>query len=157
AGLERDAAATEALMKMAVAEEMPLRLKAAESLGRIGRAEAVPALLDSVRKGCDRFLEHAAIYPLIRINDAGSTRAALTDPSPRVRQAGLIALDQMKNGGLTREQVVPLLDTDDADLQQAALDVMGRRPGWSGEAVSLLGGWLKADKLGPAQQTALTD
>jgi putative heme-binding domain-containing protein len=156
AGLERDAAAAEALMKMTVGEEMPLRLKAAESLGRISRAEAVPALLDCVRKGCDRFLEHAAIYALIRINDARSMREALTDPNPRVRQAGLIALDQMKDGGLTREQVVPLLDTDDADLQQAALDVMGRRPGWSGEAVELLGGWLKSDKLGPAQQTALT-
>ena len=34
----------------------------------------------------------------------------------------------MKDGRLTREQVVPLLDTDDADLQQAALAVMGRRP-----------------------------
>src|SRR5206468_660044 len=100
-----------------------------------------------IRKGGDRFLEHAVIYALIRINDARATRIALTDPSPRVRQAGLVALDQMKDGGLTRQQVVPLLDTDDGDLQQAALDVMSRRPGWSGEAVGLLHGWLSSDTL----------
>src|SRR5207237_903351 len=117
---------------------------------------AIPALLDCIRKGGDRFLEHAAIYALICINDAKATRLALVDPSPRVRQAGLIALDQMKDGGLTREQAVPLLDTDDGDLQQAALEVMARHPGWSGEATGLLRGWLESDKLSAAQQTALT-
>jgi putative heme-binding domain-containing protein len=155
-GLERDRGAVKALMKAAVEEEMPLRLKAAEGLGRIGTAEAVPALLECIRKGGDRFLEHAAIYALIRINDARTTQSALTDTNPRVRQAGLIALDQMADGGLTRDQVVPLLDTDDGDLQQAALDVMGRRPGWSSEAIGLLRGWLKSDTLSAAQQTALT-
>ena len=156
AGLERDAGAEKALRKIAVEDELPLRLKAAEGLGRIGRPDAVPALLTCVRKGGDRFLEHAAIYALLRINDARGTRAALADPSPRVRQAGLVALDQMKGGGLTREQVVALLDTDDNDLQQEALAVMGRRPGWAGEAVGLLRGWLASDRLTAAQQTSLT-
>ena len=156
AALERDAVASKTLMKIAVQDEMPLRLKAAEGLGRIGKPDAVPALLDCIRKGGDRFLEHAAIYALIRINSVKATATVLTDANPRVRQAGLIALDQMKDGGLTREQVVPLLDTDDADLQQAAFDVMGRHPGWSGEAIGLLRGWLESEKLTPGQQTALT-
>jgi putative membrane-bound dehydrogenase-like protein len=155
-GIERDDGALKALMKAAIEDDLPLRLKAAEGLGRIGRAEAVPALLDCIRKGSDRFLEHAAIYALIRIKDARATRAALIDANPRVRQAGLIALDQMSGGGLTREQVVPLLDTDDGDLQQAGLDVMGRHPGWSGEAIELLRGWLRSDKLNAGQQTSLT-
>src|SRR5262249_53919841 len=102
------------------------------------------------------FLEHSAIYALLQIKDAKATRVALTSPSPRVRQAGLVALDQMKDGGLTREEVVPLLDTDDADLQQATLEVMGRHPGWAGEAVGLLRGWLESDRLTDAQQTSLT-
>jgi putative heme-binding domain-containing protein len=62
----------------------------------------------------------------------------------------------MKGGGLTREQVVPLLDTDDGDLQQAVLDVMSRRPGWSAEAVGLLRGWLASERLPAAQQASLT-
>jgi putative membrane-bound dehydrogenase-like protein len=156
AGLDRDGAALPGLMKACVADEAPLRLKAAEGLGRIGRGEAVPALLDCLRKGGDRFLEHAAIYALIRIADAKATRAGLGDGSPRVRQGALIALEQMTGGALTREEVVPLLDTDDGDLQQAALDVLGRHPGWSAEAVGLLRGRLAGEKRTAAQQAALT-
>jgi putative heme-binding domain-containing protein len=155
-GLERDISASKALLAMAVGDEPRLRLKAAEALGRIGKAEAVPALLEAVRKGGDRFLEHAAVYALLRINDARSTRPALSDPSPRVRQAALVALDQMKDGGLTREQVVPLLDTDDPELQQAALEVMGRRPGWAGEVTGLLRSWLASPGLSAGQETSLT-
>ena len=44
----------------------------------------------------------------------------------------------MKDDGLTRERVVPLLDTDDLELQQTVLEIMGRRPGWSGEVIGLL-------------------
>jgi putative heme-binding domain-containing protein len=156
AGVEKDAAAGKALMKMTVEDEPRLRLKAAEGLGRIGRPEAVPALLESLRRGGDRFLEHALIYALIRINDPKATQPALADPNPRVRQAALVALDQMKAGQLTREQVVPLLDTDDPELQQAVLEVMGRRPGWSGEVIGLLRGWLAGPALSDKQQRSLT-
>jgi putative heme-binding domain-containing protein len=156
AGVEKDAAAGKALGKMAVEDEPRLRLKAAEGLGRIGKPEAVPALLESVRRGGDRFLEHALIYALLRINDPKATQPALADPNPRVRQAALVALDQMKAGQLTREQVVPLLDTDDQDLQQAVLEVMGRRPGWSGEVTGLLRGWLASPTLSDRQQSSLT-
>src|SRR5262249_26971038 len=83
-------------------------------------------------------------------------KPALADPNPRIRQAGLIALDQMKTGALQREQVASLLDTDDGDLQQATLEVMGRHPGWSGEAVGLLRDWLARDRVTAAQQTSLT-
>jgi putative heme-binding domain-containing protein len=155
-GVEKDAEARRALMKMAVEDEPRLRLKAAEGLGRIGKPEAIPALLESLRRGGDRFLEHALVYALIHINDPKATQPALADPNPRVRQAALVALDQMKAGQLTREQVVPLLDTDDPELQQAALEVMGRRPGWSGEVTGLLRGWLASPMLADRQQTSLT-
>ena len=156
-GLERDAKAIEALGTLVVQEEPPLRLKAAEALGRIGKPEAVPALLESLRKGIsDRFLEHALVYALIRINDREATVPALRDANPRVRQAGLIALDQMKDGRLTREQVVPLLDTDDPDLQQAVLAVISKQPAWSKEIVGLLRDWLASPQLSTAQEQSLT-
>ncbi|MBI4603203.1 MAG: HEAT repeat domain-containing protein [Planctomycetes bacterium] len=156
AGLERDAEARTALASMAVAGEPPLRLRAAEALGRIGGAGAVPALLESLRRGAiDRFLEHALIYALIQIADREATLAALGERTPSVRRAGLIALDQMKGGGLRRELVAPLLDTDDPDLQAAALDVIGRNPAWSGEVLALAKGWLREPDLPASQRASL--
>jgi putative heme-binding domain-containing protein len=154
-GLQRDALALAAVRGMIAREEPPLRLKAAEALGRIGRPEAVPNLLAGLAQGGDRFLEHALIYALIRIDDRVSTLPALADGNPRVRRGGLIALDQMPNGALTRELVVPLLDTDDADLQQTALTVISRHEGWAKDTLGLLRNWLCSDGRTPEQERSL--
>lgn len=184
--VERDVAALPALSRMVVEDEPPLRLKAAEALGRLRRSEAVPALLASLGAGVsDPYLEHALIYALISIGDFRATLMALGDSRPHLRRAGLIALDQMHgtqkfmsvpaweaagkdnpfrgktfeyvgNAELTRQQVAPLLDTDDADLQQAALEVISRRPGWSDEILLLAAQWLRSPKLDVQQQQALT-
>jgi putative heme-binding domain-containing protein len=156
AGVERDKGAAAGLLSLVTADEPPVRRQAAEALGRIGKADAVPALLDSLRKGGDRFLEHALIYALIRINNRQATLPALEDADPRVRQAGLIALDQMAAGKLTRELVVPLLDTDDAGLQHTALQVISKHPGWADAIQGLLREWLAAPKLSPDQERSLT-
>ncbi len=157
AGVEKDAQASPILTSLVIKDEPPLRLKAAEALGRLGQPAAIPALLESLRRGgADHFLEHALIYALIRINDPKATQPALDDPSPRVRQAGLIALDQMKDGRLTRETVVPLLDTDDPDLQQAVLGVISKQPLWARETVSLLKEWLASPQRSAGQERSLT-
>ena len=156
-GLERDALAHSALTKMVIDDDPPLRLKAAEALGRLGRPDAVDALLQSVARGVSgRFLEHALIYAMIRIADREATLVALDHANPRVKRAGLIALDQMTGGDLTRDSVAPLLDTDDPDLQQAALDVISRHDGWSDEIVALLGDLLQRKKLAGGQERSLT-
>jgi glucose/arabinose dehydrogenase/HEAT repeat protein len=156
-GLERDDRALAALGEMVRSDEPPARRKAAESLGRIGKSEAVPALLDSLRKGGDRFLEHSLIHALIQINDRQATLPALADAKPQVRRAGLIALDQMKTGELAQTDVMPLLETDDAELQYAALDVLSRRPGWVGAAQSVVGKWLAGPRLSAEQEKAVTN
>jgi putative heme-binding domain-containing protein len=153
AGLARDVLARSTLETIVLDDTPPIRLKAAEGLGRIGRSESIPALLNSIRKGTvDRFLEHAIIYALIRINDAKSLQTGLADPNPNVRRAGLIAMDQMTDRRLAREQVLPLLDTDDVDLQEAALAVIGREESWSADVVGLLRRWLSDEAL-PESQT----
>jgi putative heme-binding domain-containing protein len=138
-------------------DEPPARRKAAESLGRIGKVEAVPVLLDGLRAGGDRHLEHSLIYALIQINDRRATLPALSDPKPHVRRAGLVALDQMKDGGLTQGDLVPLLDSEDADLQAAAIEVLARRPKWVGAAGGTLRAWLAGDRLSPGQERALSN
>jgi putative heme-binding domain-containing protein len=157
AGLHRDAAAAGPLARIMKTAGLPLRRKTAEALGRIGKAEAVPALLEELRRSGDRFLEHSLIYALIRLNDRAATLPALSDPSPRVRRGGLIALDQMRSGNLTRSEVVPLLDAGDADLQQTALEVIARRPGWASAAHAVLRKWLASPHLSEPQVTALNE
>src|SRR5262249_32753542 len=89
------------------------------------------------------------------IADRSATLALLDDPHPRVRLAGLIALDQMPGGRLTRELVVPLLDTDHPDLRQAALQVIERHPDWSRAVLGLIKTWLADAELAPEQYRSL--
>ena len=49
AGLNEDAEATDRLMEMARTEEPAARRQAAEALGRIGEARAVPVLIEASR------------------------------------------------------------------------------------------------------------
>ncbi len=156
-GLVRDVEATAALGTMVVEDTPALRLKAAEALGRIGRSVAIPALLGSLRTGSrDRFLEHALIYALIQIGDRDATAVSLNDANPQVRRAGLIALDQMEDGRLTRDMIVPLLDTDDLDLQQTTLEVISRHEGWGEAITGLLEQWLSNSTLAATRERSLT-
>ena len=89
-------------------------------------------------------MEHALVYALIEIDAFAATTAGLMDSAPAVRRATLIALNEMTTGELTREMVAPLLDTDDLDLQETVLQIIGERPGWADEIVGLLGNRLAA-------------
>jgi putative membrane-bound dehydrogenase-like protein len=144
-GLRKDQAAFEILLRL-LGDPLPhVRREAATALGRLADKRAVPALLGAIRAGGDRFLEHALIYALIRIDDREGTLAGLSDSNPNVRRAALIALDQMDHGALTREQVTPMLDPSNLPLQQAALSIVAAR-GWSGELMGLLREWLATEQ-----------
>ncbi len=150
-GALRDTEAIESLSKIVIEGELPLRREAATALGRIGRPEAVHALLESLGKGGDRFVEHAVIYALIQINDRAGTREGLAHANPDVRRGALVALDQMDGGALTRDQIAPLLDTSDVALRNTLLEVISRRESWAAEIVSLLGVLLAEADLPPEQ------
>jgi putative membrane-bound dehydrogenase-like protein len=155
AGVLREAGALSELQQLAVHSEPAIRREAATAMGRIGDRQAMPNLLEMLHVGGDRFVEHAAIYALIEINDPEGTRLGLLDPVPHVRRAVLIALDQMSDGKLTREEVAAQLDTDDPALQAAALEIISKHEGWSGEILSLLRTWLAEDKLPKGREALL--
>jgi putative membrane-bound dehydrogenase-like protein len=155
AGLKGDLSSDLDLCRLLKDEAPSVRREAATALGRLGIKGDVPALLEALRAGADRFLEHALIYALIRIDDRESTLVGLNDPNPNVRRAALIALDQMDHGGLTREQVTPLLDPLNPPLQQAALAIVAAR-GWAGELLGLLREWLAAEQPNPETGAILT-
>lgn len=130
-------------LRALLADESPsVRRESATALGYFQDQPAVPALLNALAATNDRLLEHALIYALIEINDPEQTAAGLSHASPLVQRGALIALDQMPAGGLKQEMMAPLLDTVDPLLQQAALEIISRRPGWADATIGLLGDWL---------------
>ncbi|MBM83624.1 MAG: hypothetical protein CMJ78_23955 [Planctomycetaceae bacterium] len=117
---------------------------------------AIAILLETLRQPfVDRTLEHAVIYAVISTNDRKSTLAYLNDSSPNIRRAALLALDQMYQGELTREQVVSLLDTDDNKLQTEALRIISEHEGWADETVALLTKWLRDQQISQQRATVL--
>ncbi|HXX92802.1 MAG TPA: HEAT repeat domain-containing protein, partial [Planctomycetota bacterium] len=143
-------------LRQMVTSDLPqIRRECATALGRIGDRSAVSSLLDSMRAGADRFLEHSIIFALIRLGDRESMRAALGEPGSAARRAALVALDQMDGGDLTQDQVTPLLDPVDPALQQAALRVILARPSWAKEILGLAGRWLAEPVLDEGRQETL--
>jgi len=155
--MSRDAAALAAVLPLLHDPDRRIRRQAAAVLARLGNLTAVGPLLGSLADPVDRILEHALIYALIEIDDRDGTLAGLTDESPRVRRAALIALDQMDHGELSRDMVAPLLNTGDRQLQQTALEIIVRHAGWAGETLPLLLEWLREPSLPPERQQALRD
>jgi HEAT repeat protein len=107
-----------------VKDRPAVRRQAATALGRLRRAEAVPALLQGLHDADDRFLEHALIFALIQIDNRKATLAGLRSGGPKVQRGALIALDQMDHGGLAQQLVTPLLGTGDRALQKTVVAVV---------------------------------
>ena len=60
-----------------------------------------------------------------------------------MRRGALIALDQMEQGKLTLDLVLPLFDAGDPELRQASATVAARHPEWAGSMADSLRRWLE--------------
>ncbi|HEY5313028.1 MAG TPA: HEAT repeat domain-containing protein, partial [Pirellulales bacterium] len=154
-GTLKDSEAFDILCELVEGDAPPIRREAATALGRLDVKAAVPVLLSSLAKVPDRFLEHALIYALIQLDDSRATAAGLAAKGTQVRRAALIALDQMTDGNLRQEQVLPLLSTDDLALQRAALDVIQRHNGWDAETIEVVRRWANDPQLSHEQMGVL--
>jgi putative membrane-bound dehydrogenase-like protein len=135
AGLWRDERALPQLVRALGGGRPALQRAAAEALGRVGRPEAIPALLSAAAASVDRVLEHSLTYALIEIGDPASIAAGTQAAASRTKRAALIALDQIGGGVLKPEGVVPLLDSPDAVLRDTAWWIAGRHLEW-GQALA---------------------
>lgn len=151
AGLEHDAQAANSLAEMARKDEPAVRRQACEALGQIGGPSAAPALLRAAARADDRFIEHAAIYSLIRLGASRESLAALDNKTPKVRKAALVALDQMDSKPLPREALKPFLADADPDLRKSALWVASHHPDWSDEVLDYLKGQIDSPKFKAAE------
>jgi hypothetical protein len=119
--------------EMARRDHAAVRRQAAEALGRIGDAGAVPALIDASADPDGRCVEHAIIYALIRLRHPAPLTVAPRYAVSRVRKASLIALDQMDGDPLRREHFVAQLGATDEPRGNAAAWVGRYHPEWFGD------------------------
>ena len=159
AGLWRDKDARPRLEKFVLDGLPPERRAAAEALGRIGDAKAIPAILEALAdEKNDRVLDHSLTYGLIEINDPKETAKGLASPSPRVRRAVLAALDAMPGGNLDAKAVVAELDVKDIPLQETAWWIAGKHPTWGEHFARYFHEQLRiAEELTPAARNLLAD
>ena len=128
----RDAGAKEALEKQLDDSSAQLQRAAAEALGRIGDGATVTGLLDEVGRSEDEILTHSLTYALIEIADPAATEKGLSSSSSRVRRAAMLALDQMEDGGVEPETVIPLLSSSDPLLRETARWIVAEHVEWGG-------------------------
>ncbi len=156
AGLWRDRDALPELRGALKSAAPALRRAAAEALGRVGDSRAVPDLLAAAASPVGRVLEHSITYALIEINDpAATTASAQQAAAPHARRAALIALDQMDDGTLAADAVVPLLDSPDPVLKDTAWWIAGHRREWGGELAKFFAATLSAPNVSPAERAEL--
>ncbi len=130
AAVRRDAGAVPLLLERLQADGPALKRAAAEALGRAGSNAAVGPLLEQTATAGDPVLWHSLTYALIEIADPQATRRGLLSRSTATRRAALIALDQMRGGGVRPDAVVPLLSSNDDDLRESAEWVAVRHRDW---------------------------
>ncbi|MBV8878647.1 MAG: c-type cytochrome [Planctomycetaceae bacterium] len=99
-------------------EHPRVRYFAAIGIGKIGKRDALPPILEFLRTNNneDRMLQHAGIMALVGIEDIDSLVAAGKDASPAVRMAALVALRKLKRA----EVAVFLKDGDPKLVLEAA-------------------------------------
>jgi putative membrane-bound dehydrogenase-like protein len=156
AGLHRDGESASKLMALVTSDQPEVRREAATALGRIGQANAVPALLEALNAAAsDRFLEHALIFALIRIGDRPSTLLGLAMSDTQAKRGALIALDQMDDGRLTPQMVLPLLAPSDTVLRKTALWVIAHHADWGEAMRDVFASWLARGTLDDAERGEL--
>jgi putative membrane-bound dehydrogenase-like protein len=127
----RDKQATAALLRILATDEPHNQRVAAEALGRIGSRDAVPQLLIAAERTTDdRILRHSICFALLEIGDLPATRAGLASVNPTVVAVALFAVEQMPAAALTSDEIIPLLDSPDATVRDAARWVVNRHDAW---------------------------
>jgi putative heme-binding domain-containing protein len=172
--LHRDKLAFEALTNFVTWAPNDLRRMAAEALGRIGDARAIPVLLKATaqpdfqaRKSLvslnpiEPVLQHSITFALVEIGDARATALGLNSENELAQRAALIALDQMSGGNLQPDQVTPLLSSSDVLLKQTASWIVSHHPDWgdalAGYLSKRLSGSTANDSDAPELQRQLAD
>ena len=142
-GLHRDSLALTELSRTLMTDTVPHRRAAAEALGRLRDARAIPLLLGQLQEWPHRVFRHSLLYALVEIGEEDSIARGLEADEEGVRLGALLALDQLKSGRRTGEHLVRLLKSPDPEIRETAIWVLGQRPSHGTAALSLLRAWIE--------------
>jgi putative membrane-bound dehydrogenase-like protein len=136
-----------------------VRRVAADALGRMreavgSRKDVFAALADETN---DQALDRALTFALsLDLNNVSFTREGLAHDSPRVRRAGLVALETNSAARLDATEVLPHLGAKDAALRDTAWWIAGRHPEWGADLAAYFQDRFKGfEKLVVAEQDEL--
>lgn len=129
-GMAKDKSSVNKLSRLVVNDKAPVKRQSAIALEQIGDTAAVPALINAAANANDRFVEHTVIHALITLKNSKQLEAALQHPSPAIRRASLIALDQMQGNPLQKSQVYPFLFGKDSVHKETGIWVTMHHPQW---------------------------
>jgi putative heme-binding domain-containing protein len=100
-------------------------------------------ILKLAEDAVDRAYEHSLIYGLIELNEPEAVRKSLTSDNAHLLRVALVALDQMHGTNLFASDVVPLLASTNALLEETAMWISGHHPEWGGEIARWIQDWFK--------------
>jgi putative membrane-bound dehydrogenase-like protein len=156
-GIAKDRASVPSLLACLDNGPDAVKRQAATALGQIGDQQAVAPLINASANTEDRFIRHAIIYALMRLNDVNGLRARLADTSVRVREAVIITLDQMPNAPLTVQELTPFLTHEHKRLRQTALWAASHHPEWSADMTRFLDAQLQVGQVTTENKALLAD
>lgn len=126
----RDSQALGRLHELLEGNSMTLKRAAAEAIGRIGQVESIPRILETIKVEDPRELEHSLIYALIEIGDAEGLRNKLFDYEPVAQRAALIAISQIRQSEIRKDDVGQLFDASYAPLRETVRVLVAEHPQW---------------------------
>lgn len=148
-GLAKDQTSVDPLLEVLKSSEGAAKRQAATALGQIGESRAIAGLLEAAEGNHDRFIEHAIIHSLIILNEPQMVSRSLDHPSPQVRRATLISLDQMSGSPLLASQLTKYLTDPDSVLRNTALWIAPHHPSWAGDILEFLQNQFDDHNLNP--------
>jgi quinoprotein glucose dehydrogenase len=112
-GDHHDAKAYEGLLKLLNDSNLRDRYFAAMALAKLGRKEALPAIVNMIRENADKdvYVRHAGVTALTDLNDWATIQSAAKDESRSVRLAALLTMRR-----LGRPEVAGFLHDSDPQL-----------------------------------------
>ncbi len=138
-GMLRDQQSVDKLVKLLDNNvAAPVRRQAATALGQIGDKKSTLPLLNAAAGDSDRYINHAIIYSLITLDEPAVMINGLSHKSIPVREAALIALDQMQGSPITFPVLSEYLSSGNDKLRKTALWIATHHPEWSGEMINYL-------------------
>lgn len=146
-GLAKDLKAVDKLLELLKGNSAPVKRQAATALGQIGDKRAIDALISTLADPDDRFVEHAALYSIITMQESQPLIQALNHPAENVRRTALIALDQMNGAPLQKDHLLPFLQSEVPALQHTAVWVLSHHQDWSDLVIGFLRPHLQKENL----------